>query len=70
MTTIVKVYDWENVQSGKCRRGGCPFREVSVGEVSGWESIRRGTVLRGSVSLGSVHKEVSVDQMSQYQFIS
>ena len=70
MTTIVNAYGWENVQLGKCRRGGCPFREVFVGEVSGWESIRRGIVLWGSVSLGSVHREVSVEEMSEYQFIS
>ena len=50
--------------------GLCPFMEVSVGEVSGQESIRGGTVLRGSVSLGSVHSEVSIEEMSEYQFIS
>ena len=67
MTTIVKAYGAENVQPRKCRRGGCPCREVSVGEVSGRESIRQGTVLRRSVSLGSVHREVSVEEMSEYQ---
>ena len=50
--------------------GLCLFREVSVGEVSGQESIRGGTVLWGSVSLGSVHSEVSIEEMSEYQFIS
>ena len=49
MTNFVKAYSGENVQSGNVvgegGGGGCPFREVSVGEVSGRESIRRGTVL-------------------------
>ena len=59
-TTIVKTYSWKNVWSGKCRKKECPVREVSVGEVPGRPSIRRGTVLRGSASLGSVQEEVPV----------
>ena len=70
VTTFVKTYGWENVRSGKCRRQECPFREVSIGEVSYWENIRRGTVLRESVSLGSVHEEVSVGELYGYQFIN
>ena len=61
---IAKTYGWENVRnvrSVKCRRGKCPFKEESVGKVFGRESIHRGTVLRWSVNLGSVHGEVSVD---------
>ena len=50
-TTIVKTYS---------RKKECPVREVSVGEVPGRPSIRRGTVLRGSASLGSVQEEVPV----------
>ena len=52
--------------------GECPFgdmsqgavREVSVGEVSGRESTGPETVLRGSVSLGFVHEEESVGEVS------
>ena len=39
-------------------------REVSVGEVSGRESTGPETVLRGSVSLGFVHEEESVGELS------
>ena len=51
-------------------QGECIVREVSVGEVSGRRSIRRGTVLREIVSVGSVHEEVSDGELSVYQFIS
>ena len=50
--------------------GGMPIQGSFRWEVSGWESIRRGTVLRGSVSVGTVHREVSVEEMSEYQSIS
>ena len=41
-------------------------------EVLGRESIRQGTVLPVSVSVGSVHGdgEISVEELSGYQFIS
>ena len=48
--------------------GGYPVREVSVGEVSGRESVRRGTIPRGSFSLSSIHKEVSVGELPRYQW--
>ena len=51
-------------------RGECPFKEVSSGKVSGRESIRRGTVLWGSLSLSSAYGEVSVEELSKYQSIS
>ena len=57
VTSIVKIYNWENVRPGKCRREECPIKEFSVGEVSGRAIMHRGTLLRGSVSLGSVHEE-------------
>ena len=50
--------------------GKCPFRKVFVGEVSFRESIRRETVLRESVSLGSVHGKVPVEELSENQFIN
>ena len=39
MTTIVKVFGWENVQSGKCRKGDVrsgkfPLGKCRVGKVS------------------------------------
>ena len=51
-------------------QGGITVREVSVGEVSGRESICRRTILRGCVSLGSILEELSVGELSEYQFIS
>ena len=65
MTTIVETYGWENARSGKCT-----VREIFVWEVSSRGSIRRGTILRENVSLGFVHEEVSVGELSVYQFIN
>ena len=70
MTAIVKTYDWENERLRKYCRKECPVREVSVGEVSGRASINPGIVLRESVSLEFVHKEVSVRELYEHQFIS
>ena len=70
MTAIVKTYDLENERLRKYCRKECPVKEVSVEEVSGRESINPGIVLRESVSLESVHKEVSVRELYEYQFIS
>ena len=55
---------------GNVLGGKCPFREESIGEASGRKNIRRGSVFREIVSLGSVHGEVSVEELSGYQFIS
>ena len=49
---------------GDMSQEGCKVRKVSVGEMSGRGSIRRGTVLRRSVSPGSVHEELSIRQLS------
>ena len=51
-------------------QGECTVREVSIAEVSGRVSIRWGTVLRESVSLGSVHEEESIAELSVLQFTS
>ena len=40
--------------------------EVSIREVSGRASICRVTVVRGSVSLGSVHEEKLDGELSRY----
>ena len=53
---------------GDMSQEGCKVRKVSVGEMSGRGSIRLGTVLRRSVSPGSVHEELSIRQLSVYQF--
>ena len=45
---------------GDMSQEGCKVRKVSVGEMSGRGSIRRGSVLRRSVSPGSVHEELSI----------
>ena len=49
---------------------GNVFREVSVEEVSCRVNIHWGTILGGSVSLSSIYKEVSVEELSECQFIS
>ena len=69
MPTIVKTYGWENARSDIVT-GGCTFKDISVWEVSGRRSLRRGTVLRGRVSMGSVHEEASIGELSVYEFIS
>ena len=68
VTAIVKTWrmsgrwKWrrENVQSGKSSSGNSPFWEVSIVELS-----------FGEVSAGnlSVHGELSIGELSRYQFI-
>ena len=56
MTTIVKAYGWENVQSGKCRRGDVhsgkfPLEKCRVGKVS-VEELSFGEVSVWDLSIG------------------
>ena len=62
---MVKAYSWENVQLGKCRRG-----EMSIQGSLRREIICQRNFRRGSVRQGSVHGEVSVEELCGYQFIS
>ena len=55
---------------GNVLGGKCPFREVCIREVSDRGNIHQGSVLRKIVSLESVYGEVSVKELSGYQFIS
>ena len=50
--------------SGQGHVAGEMYMEASIAEMSGRGSIRRATVLRGSVSLRFVHEEVSIGAMS------
>ena len=58
---ICRAFVW----SGKCPSGMCLVGEVSVGDVSGRESVRRGCVWSGKSPLGiCLVGEISVGEVS------
>ena len=68
---IAKTYGWENVRnvrSVKCRRGKCPFKEVSVGKVSIGE-LFFGEVSIWDLSMGKCQSITVRIQFYQWNFL-